>query len=340
MIRQAYWEHPHYVPLLLRAYELWKRLELDSGADLLHITGGLVIGSQTGDLVRRSRASCEAHGLPYQMLSAAELRRRFPVFRVGDHQHALFEAQAGYLRAEECVRQQIALSARAGAALHFGEQVLAWEVRPGSVRVTTTRATYEAERLVITAGPWTAQTLRELALPLTVTRQILFWFAPSSNASQFQEKRLPVYLFEAPDGEPMLYGFPETADESGLVKVALHGSSDLCTPESVERTVGQQEIDAMRARLRTTLPLLSERCVRTETCLYTMTPDEHFIIDRLPTAPQVTFACGFSGHGFKFANLVGEILADLSCAGTTPHPIDLFSLRRFAQQEATAPSHA
>ncbi len=328
MIRQSYWEHPDYVPLLLRAYELWERLERDSGADLLHLTGGLVIGSTHGDLVQRSLHSAEVHNLPHEVLSATELRLRYPSLRVAGDDYALFEQRAGYLRAEACWQQQLTAAARSGAELRFDEKVLEWRnLADGTVEVVTSKARYHAEHLVVTAGPWASQLLREAGLPLTVTRQVLYWFeAPA--AARLQEDCFPVYLFESLDGTPMLYGFPETPDEPGTVKVAFHGSTDVCSPDAVDRVVHPEELSRMQSRLRESLPLLSKRFVRAQTCLYTMTPDEHFIIDALPGVSNITIACGFSGHGFKFANLVGEMIADLA-EGKQAIGFDLFSASRF-----------
>lgn len=342
MIRQSYWEHPDYVPLLLRAYELWDRLEHDTAADLLRLTGGLVVGSRSGELVGRSLRSAQGHALPHEILEAGDLRRRFPQIAVGDDTYALFEARAGYLRAEQCLQAQLFRATALGAELHFNEPVVTWRSLPdGSVEVTTPLAIYQAQRLVLTAGPWTAAILRsaappDAALPLTVTRQILFWFQPSGQAELFAEARCPVYIFEpaldSPADSPVLYGFPETADERGSVKVALHGSHDVCTADSVDRVVHPAEIDRMRDRLRTTLPALADgHLVKATTCLYTMTPDEHFVIDTVPGQPSMVLAAGFSGHGFKFANLVGEILADLATTGSTSQPIELFRLARFGE---------
>ena len=329
MIRQSYWEHPDYVPLLLRAYELWERLEQDSGADLLHLTGGLVIGSQTGDLVRRSVHSAELHSLPHEVLSAGELRRRYPPLRVADTDFALFETRAGYLRAEECWRQQLAAAARHGADLHVDERLLEWRVLADeSVEVLTTRGRYQAGHLVLTAGPWASQLLRETGSPLSVTRQVLYWFETPSGSKSFLEDRFPVFLFESMDGSPMLYGFPETPDEPGVVKVAFHGSADVCSPDTVDRSIHPGEIERMRLRLLQCLPSVAGRCLRAQTCLYTMTPDEHFIVDTMPGFPSVTLACGFSGHGFKFANLIGEMIAEFT-EGRRIAGSELFSAARF-----------
>lgn len=336
IIRQSYWEDTRYVPLLMRAYELWRRLEAESGKELLRLTGGLMIGQPEGALVDGSRRSAEMFGLPHEVLETAELRRRYPMFAVEQGTAALWEANAGYLRPEECVRQQLLQAVNAGAALHFSEEVLRWETTPnGGVTVETAEARYEGDRLVITAGPWAPEVLETLGLPLSVTRQVLYWIEPSETPEMFRESRLPIFLVEGQPGEPVLYGFPVVDEEAGPagVKVALHGSHEMCTPQTVRREVGDEDRAVMRSRLSMTMPLLRGRITHAETCLYTMTPDENFVIDHPPEFPQVTVAAGFSGHGFKFASVMGEVLADLATGCTVPYDLGLFRATRFT------PSH-
>jgi sarcosine oxidase len=330
IIRKAYWEDSRYVPLLLRAYELWRRLEVDSGQSLIHITGGLMIGRADGDLVARSAASAERFELQHEMLSAAEIRRRYPAFRIDDDWVALWEKDAGYLCPEACVEQQLQHAALAGAELHFDEPVMEWNALPGGgVAVRTTRGRYAADRLVITAGPWAPQILRELHLPLRVTRQVVYWFAPTGSIELFRRERMPIYIREMEKGQPMLYGFPLTGVETEGVKVGLHGSNDFCSPETVDRTVSADEERVLRERLADAVPLLAGRLLHAETCLYTMTPDEHFVVDTHPEFAQVTLAAGFSGHGFKFASVLGEVVADLATGVKPAYDLGLFSLQRF-----------
>jgi sarcosine oxidase len=331
IIRKSYWEDPRYVPLLLRAYELWRRLETDTGQSLLHITGGLMIGRTDGDLVPRCRASAEEFDLQHEVLPAAEIRRLYPAFRVDDDCVALWERDAGYLHPEACVEQQLQQAALAGAELHFDEPVMEWNALPGGgVSVRTARETYNADQLVICAGPWAPQILRELNLPLRVTRQVVYWFEPAGSIELFRRERMPIYVREMEKGQPMLYGFPLTGPETEGVKVGLHGSEDVCTPETVDRTIDPSEELTIRERLVDALPLLAGRLLHAETCLYTMTPDENFVIDTHPEFPQVTLAAGFSGHGFKFASVLGEVLADLATGAKPAYDLELFSLRRFA----------
>jgi sarcosine oxidase len=330
MIRQSYWEDPRYVPLLLRAYELWRRLEVDTGQSLLHITGGLMIGRGGGDLVSRSAASAERFALPHEVLSSSQIRRLYPAFRIEDDWVALWERDAGYLHPEACIAQQLQQSALAGAELHFNEPVMEWNaLTGGGVLVRTGRETYAADHLVITAGSWAPQILRELNLPLSITRQVVFRFQPIGDIELFRRDRLPVYIREMEKGQPLLYGFPLTGPDSEGVKVGLHGSNEFCTPDTVDREIRPEDERVIRERLAEALPLLGGRLLHAETCLYTMTPDEHFVIDKHPEFSQVTLAAGFSGHGFKFASVFGEVLAELATDKKPAYDLALFSLRRF-----------
>jgi sarcosine oxidase len=330
MIRKAYWEDARYVPLLLRAYELWLQLEADADQSLLQITGGLMIGRADGDLVARSTGSAKQFALPHEVLSAAEIRRRYPAFRIDDDWVGLWEKDAGYLRSEACVELQLQQAALAGGELHFDEPVLEWHALPGGgVSVRTERETYEADRLVITAGPWAPQILRELNLPLRVTRQVVFRFEPTSSIDLFRQDRMPVFIREMERGQPMLYGFPMTGPDAEGVKIGLHGSDEFCSPETVDREIRPADERVIREKLAEALPLLAGRLIHAETCLYTMTPDEHFVIDRHPEFSQVMLAAGFSGHGFKFASVLGEALAELATDGKPAYDLELFSLQRF-----------
>ncbi|HEX3661656.1 MAG TPA: N-methyl-L-tryptophan oxidase [Acidobacteriaceae bacterium] len=333
--RQAYWEDPRYVHLLLRARELWAKLERDSRLPLLHITGALMMGPPSGQLVLRSADSARQFHLPHDMLSSADLRRRWPQFHVSDDTVALLEHNAGYLVPELCIEQQLRQAARHGADLHFNEPVLDFQARPEGVTIRTARGTFTAAHLVVTAGPWASQLLTEAQLPLRVTRQVLFWFQPASSVDSFRPDphpaRFPIYLWETAPGEPLLYGFPLTGPDTEGVKVALHGSEETGTPESIDRSIRLDDEQRIRHRLATTIPTLSGRLVRAETCLYTMTPDENFLIGPHPSNPAITLALGFSGHGFKFAPVIGEILGQLATEGKTTQDIAMFSPTRFDQ---------
>jgi sarcosine oxidase len=330
IIRQSYWEDPRYVPLLLRAYELWRRLEVDTGSSLLQITGGLMIGREGGELVTRSTTSAEQFALPHEVLSASQIRRLYPAFRIDDDWVAFWERDAGYLHPEACVRLQLQQSALAGAELHFNESVIDWKALPGGgVLVRTARERYAADHLVVTAGPWAPQILRELNLPLSVTRQVVFRFEPIGDIELFRRERMPIYIREMEAGPPLLYGFPLTGPDAEGVKAGLHGSDEFCSPETVDREIRPEDECLIRERLAEALPSLAGRLLHAETCLYTTTPDEHFVIDKHPEFPQVTVAAGFSGHGFKFASVLGEVLADLAMDSKPAYDLELFSVRRF-----------
>jgi sarcosine oxidase len=331
MIRQAYFESPDYIPLVLRAYQLWRRLEADTSAKLLHITGGLTLGAADGDLVSRTVAAARQHAIPFETFDAGEVRRRFPAISPLPNDAAVLEPHAGYLLPEACVRAHLQLAANAGAQLRFEEQALAWSAAGGRVEVRTSKGLYEAGHLVIAAGPWANEALQNL-FPLRVTRQVMAWIAPRSGVAPFVPDRFPVFLMEDVAGLPG-YGLPAIDGPDGGMKVAIHGSDQVCTAATVDRTVHSADIDRIRQNLCRRIPALDGELLREQTCLYTTTPDENFIIGAHPDSPNCTVACGFSGHGFKFAPVVGEALADLATTGATAHPISLFEPARFLRAD-------
>lgn len=329
MIRQAYWESPDYIPLVLRAYELWKKLEHDTGARLLTITGGLILGSAESQLVKGGIAAAEVHGIRYAVLSHGEIGKRFPAITPLQNDVAVHEELAGFLFPEECIRAQLKVAAANGAELHFGEKVVHWSAHSDRVEVTTDRATYEAESLVLAAGPWANEALRH-SFPLRVTRQVMTWINPTGGIEPFLPASFPVFLCESPENGRLGYGFPAVDGPSGGVKAALHGSDVECTPETIDRVIHEVDGAEVIRTLRPRFPALDGEILKAQTCMYTMTPDEHFILGLHPQYPAVRVACGFSGHGFKFAPVVGEILADLAIDGRTAHPIGIFSPTRFS----------
>jgi sarcosine oxidase len=335
IIRQAYFEDPAYVPLLKRSYELWQRFERDTGADLVRLTGGLYLGAPDSAVVQGSRTSAEQWDIPHEVLDAAEIRARFPTFTPADDEVGLFEAGAGFARPEAAVRAHLQEAEKHGAELHFDEPATGWEATGSGVRVTTADGTYEAERLVVAPGAWAPQLLGDLELPLTVERQVMFWFRPDGGAGPFEQH--PIWIHERADGlQP--YGFPAIDGPDGGAKVAFFRRGRTTSPDDLDREVTRAETDDMAAHVRDVIPTLPGRFLRAAACLYTVTPDHHFVIARHPEHEQVTIACGFSGHGFKFVPVVGEILADLSTTGTTEHPIDLFDPRRPAISSPGQPS--
>jgi sarcosine oxidase len=333
VIRLAYFEHPAYVPLLLRAYELWHQLEQDTERSLLLMTGGLMLGGRDSEVVSGSLRSAQTHGLPHEMLGAADIRRRFPPLAPAEGDVGLYETRAGVLRADECVQALQQRATAGGADLRSQERVVGWTARAGDegVVVRTERETFEARHLVLTPGPWATSLFDWPGVPLSVERQTLLWFAPIGGVTTFAPDRFPIYIWDLGDGR-QFYGFPSMPGPPFGVKVAFFRSGDenLVSPDAVDRTVSATEVEAMRAALWNRIPALaSGALVQTVTCLYTLTPDHHFIVGRHPAHDQVTIASPCSGHGFKFASVIGEIIADLAIGGATQHDIALFEPKRF-----------
>lgn len=325
IIRQSYFEDPAYVPLLLRAYELWEELHQATGREVYRLTGGVFVGPPDCLTVAGSERAARQWSLPHEMLDAGELRRRFPTFTPSAGDAALYEAKAGFARPEMTVQAHLDLAARSGATLRFGEEVRQWADGPHGVTVTTAAGTHTAGQLVICPGAWAPELLTELGIPITIERQVLYWLEPAGGTAPFEDH--PIYINENARGQ-QIYGFPAIDGPSGGVKVAFFRKGQVCTPDTIDRTVHPQEIDEMRERATELLPALTGPAVHTATCMYSNTPDEHFVITRPDAFANVTVACGFSGHGFKFVPVVGEVLADLAITGTTAHPIGLFDPAR------------
>lgn len=329
VIRKAYFEDPAYVPLVARAYEMWDELSHFAGASLVRRTGGLMLGPPEAEIVSGTVRSARQHGLPYELLTADEVRRRFPAFTPELGTVGVWEPQAGLLNPERCVLAQLSAAAHAGAELHHGEPVRAWHDCGGGVVVETPKGRYEAGILIMAAGPWTGALLADLGLPLMPTRQPVCWFDAASpeQGTLLMPDRCPLWIC-ALDGKNV-YGVPNV-DGRG-VKAAIHEPGERCTPGTVRREVAPAEVDAIRRLLVRILPAANGRLIETGTCLYTMTPDGHFVIGRSPGRPHLVYAAGFSGHGFKFAPVIGEILADLATEGRTAHPIGFLAPERFSR---------
>jgi sarcosine oxidase len=323
IIRLGYFEHPSYVPLLWRAYELWRELEAASGRKLLHVTGIAEIGPPECSLVRGTLAAAKLHALRHEVLAAEELMRWYPAFRLPPDYVAVVQPDGGFLEVEASIAAQVALATAAGADIREGETVQAIEQRAGGVRIVTDRGTLEADRAIVAAGPWTGSLLPGLAGSLRVTREVMGWFEPT-DAGLFSP--FPVFIIESRHG--MHYGIPPHGGAG--IKVAKHHHRDEAVdPDAYDRTVSAEDEALIRAAIADHLPAANGRRIAAKTCLYTMTPDDDFLIDRLPGAPNIIVASPCSGHGFKFAPVVGEILADLATNGATRHDISRFRLARF-----------
>lgn len=325
IIREAYFEDPRYVPLVQEAWARWRELEAASETKLLQRTGGLMIGPPDGELVAGARRSARTHGLSCEELDARELERRFPVFAPKEGTVAIFEQRAGILFPERCLETFLRLARSAGADLRFGTAVERWEADGEGTRVRTAHGEWLRSRhLVLCAGPWLAGLVPELDLPLEVERQVVHYFAPHPEAAPgFDPSCLPIFIWEH-EPDRYWYGLPDTGE--GL-KLALHHQGENVDPDRVRRQVTLEEIAALRSIVEPVFrhPFAGHR--RSEVCLYTNTPDRHFLVDRHPEHPQVVLCSPCSGHGFKFSILLGEILADL-VEGTAEHDLELFSLGR------------
>jgi sarcosine oxidase len=328
IIREAYFESPEYVPLVQRAYELWDELGERTGRRLLRVTGGVSIGRLDSPFIVGARESAQRHGLAHELLDAQEARKRFPVLALPDDFVALVEGRAGILCAEECWRAFCEDAVRHGAELRFGVRVHGFAPDGEGMTVETESGRLRADRVVVTAGPWSATLLADLGLQLEVRRVLVVHVQPD-DPTRFRPEVLPIFIMDVPEGE--YYGFPFLPDQG--VKFGRHDDGEVCTPESVRRTVTDDEVRWMTGVLERYLPGAAREVLMTVTCLYTMTPDSHFVIDRHPEWPQVVFASGFSGHGFKFASVMGEALADLALEGASRLPIGFLSFRRLAKTQ-------
>lgn len=329
IIRVAHYEDPFYAPLARAAWDRWLELEAETGAEILTRTGGLYAGPPSSALVAGAIAAARTHALGHELIDAAEIRRRWPAFTPADDAIGLVEDQAGVLRADRANAAHLTVAERLGAELRFGTRVVDWRPDGGSGFEVETGdgSVVRAGRIVLTAGPWIGELVADLRLPLTVERQPVCWFTPpvSAASADVSVGRLPVWLMTTDDGT--FYGFPFDP-ELGL-KVSHHHSGELVEPDALDREVRPADVERIRAFVRARMPAADGPLSSSTVCLYTNTPDDRFVIDRHPVEPGVAFASACSGHGFKFAPLIGDILADLVTDGATEWPIEPFRAERF-----------
>jgi sarcosine oxidase len=329
IIRKAYYEHPDYVPLVCRAFERWYDLEQRQGLHLLTECPCLSIGRADSAMIAGVRASAEEHNLPVETLSPTDLRRCYPQFHFSEEYAGVLERSAGFLYVEDCVQAHTCEAVRLGATVQDQEPVKSWQANEREVIVETTAGRYHAARLVITAGPWAGQLLARRGASLRVMRQVVQWFG-TQNDAVFRRDVFPLYIADTPLGH--FYGFPML--NTNGAKVAQHyGAPELNHPSEIDRTLSSEDEERTRGFLRSYLPGVNGPRRRASVCIYTLTPDRHFILDLHPDYPNVALAAGFSGHGFKFASVVGEILADLAETSRTDLPIGMFRIERFPPQE-------
>jgi sarcosine oxidase len=328
IIRKAYFEHPDYVPLLLRAYENWARLENIASTTLYHQTGIVYFGAQGDTLLENTKKSAHLYDLPLATMSVAAAKEKYPMFEVPDDWQVLFEPEAGFLMVEKCLQSYLEAALQQGATIKAREKVLHWHADDNGATVTTNKGIYEADKIVFTAGAWTNKLLPTLSQSLKITRQILGWVSPK-NWDDFRLGNFPCwFVSDATNG--LYYGMPIVPDSvpSGL-KLGAHQHGNVVNPDAVDRKISSDDEANFRIALEKYIPAANGDALAIKTCLYANSQDEHFILDQLPTYNNVWLACGFSGHGFKFCSVIGEAMADLAMYGKSSLPIDFLSMKRF-----------
>jgi sarcosine oxidase len=333
IIRLAYWEHPSYVALLRRSYQLWRELEQETREQLLYITGSIDAGPADGPIFSGALRSSRLHGLPHQVMNGDELHRRFPGYRLPKNIQCLFQPEGGFLLPERCILAHLAGARAAGAEVHTAEPVVDWGATSGGCWVTTASARYEARRLVVAAGAWASKLIPELRGLAQPERQVLAWLQPL-QPGLFTPERFPVFYMEVEEGR--FYGLPSFL-VPGFKLGKYHHRAEQVDPDWMNREVGPEDEELLRGFAARYLPDGAGPSLMTTTCLFTNSPDEHFILDLHPGHPEVAIAAGFSGHGYKFCSVVGEIMADLAEKGRTHHDIGLFRLSRFSGVDTSLP---
>ena len=326
IIRLAYFEDPSYVPLLRRAFELWRALEAEVGETLLHVTGALEVGWEGNEIFEGSRRSCRAHGLRHEVLDATTLSARFPAWRPPPRAAAVFQPDGGFLLSERCILAHAARAEAMGATIRTGERVLEWKVAGGTVTVRTAQGIYEGGQLVLAAGAWMGSLVPELSGLLTPERQVVGWFEIAEH-ERFRPETFPVFVLDVDEGR--FYGFPEHG-VPGFKIGKYHHLGERIDPETMDRSCHEADEAALRAAVSRYFPSADGPLLLAKGCIFTNTSDGHFIIDRHPTEPEVLLVSPCSGHGFKFCGIVGEIVADLVERDSTAHDTSLFRLDRFS----------
>jgi sarcosine oxidase len=331
MIRKAYFEDPNYVPLLLRAYDAWDELEQQTGIPVFRKTSVLLAGFPESPLIRGAASSAQVHDLPLEHLTARDIRTRFPMMNPLDDEVALLEPDGGFIMPEAAIEGYLRIAEEQGARMRFDSQVTEWSGSDGSsltVRLAD-GTSIAASRLIVCAGPWWI-TFEDDAMPVHLQRNVQLWFRASSP--NFFIGKCPAFMLDRAGFSQPLYGFP---DYGAGVKAAFHGFGEtIASPDLVDRAVHPSDVEPVREAMASWMPGSTAKCIEGKVCIYELTPDRHFVIGTHPNDPRVIVAGGFSGHGFKFASVVGELLADLALDGGTHYDIAFLSPNRFAQRLA------
>ncbi|MGO2132508.1 MAG: N-methyl-L-tryptophan oxidase [Halomonas sp.] len=332
IIRRSSFEHPSYVPIAARSYEIWEELEQATSRKLVTNTGGFFIGAPDENYVKGSIESARTHGIEHEVLNAEELNRRFPQITARADQVAYYEPAMGVVKPEASIIAQQQLAQQNGADLHFGETVLEWSADADRdwVQVRTDEATYEARRLVFTIGAWAPHLLGNMELPIEIERHWLFWYEPKDGSlNEFRSGTFPLVNVIADDGVAFS-SWPVFGSDRVMKATFIEGSAKLCTPETMNsEEVSPQEIKRMEHALRQYVFKGAGRLVSTGACMFTNTPDRNFVLSLHPEYSNISVATAMSGHGFKYSAAVGEILAELAINGSTKYDIKIFDPLRF-----------
>jgi sarcosine oxidase len=325
IIREAYFESPVYVPLVQEAYKLWRQLEKESNKKLLLQTGGLMLGAQDSKVVQGAVLSAKTYNLSYEYLDSNEIKKRFPGFAPADDTVGVYEKNAGILFPEECVETNLQLAKNSNVTFRYGEVVTRITHNNNKVEIITDKGKYTAAKLLVSAGAWLNELLPDLQLPLTITRQVLFWFkCTDENSTKFLPVNFPVYIWQ-PEKEKIFYGFPDLGDG---IKIAIGHGGKQTTPHTINRHITEEEINEMATLIKNYFDV-DASFNYAAVCMYTNTPDEDFIIDYHPADRNIIIASPCSGHGFKFSSAIGKLLCDMALEKTLSFDISVFNIRRF-----------
>ncbi len=324
IIRLAYYEDPSYVPLLRRAFELWNTLEAESSEKLFYQTGSIDMGPEDSSVFAGSLQSCLEHGLAHEVLNSGQLSQRFPGYHLPSAIKAIFQPQGGLLVPEKCIEAHVTIAEQYGATVHTGECVRGWQVLGDErVKVVTDKGTYVTKKLVICSGAWAHKLVPDLRNKTVPERQVLIWLE-TKKPEWFTPERFPVWNGEVDEGR--YYGFPEFNPDGGTPGMKFgrwHHREEIVDPDTVDRNVYPEDEAILRQFGEKYFPDGAGRTLSMKVCMFTNTDDEHWVIQTLPDRPQISVAAGFSGHGFKMASVIGEIMADLAQHGETKHDISL-----------------
>ena len=326
LIRKAYFESPAYVPLLQRAYELWRELEKEASEKILRITGLLSVGDEHSEILKGTLHASQKYNLPLEQLSKRQIMARYPALNLMEGEVGTFEAEAGVLTPERAIEAHLRMAELQGAETRFNAKVESWNPLSDGFEIHLANGAHvSARKLVLTLGPWFKEILEGLGVPLRIQRNVQAWFSPSTPV--YEAARFPCFFVQRREWPAPLYGFPDFGDG---VKAAFHGHGALTDAKHIDRELSvSSDIEPLAQVLESWMPGAANSLREAKPCMYALTPDEHFVTDRHPEHANLILCGGFSGHGFKFCSVVGEVGADLALDGGTRHEIGFLSLKRF-----------